>query len=126
MIMQFTTRITHKYLMGKSKHELARFYLDQIEILEKTRNALRDALDVVEVSAQWLRNAGDDPDNLDAAKACDEVVAYARSLGVRRNCPGKDATCPCQDGDACHYEGPNAWPIPTEARQQPNQDGGGR
>jgi hypothetical protein len=85
------------------------------EYCENVKNALRDALDVVEISGEWLRraegNAGD-PTNEDAAKVCDEVVAYARGLGVRRNCPGKDATCPCQDGDACHYEGPDAWPIP--------------
>ncbi len=30
----------------------------------------------------------------------------------KRVCPGGDTTCPCQDGDMCHYEGPNAWPIP--------------
>lgn len=115
MILQVTTRITHKYLMGKSKHDLACLYLDQMELLEKTRNALRDALDVVEVSANWLRTGvgNEDPSCEDAAKACDECVAYARSLGVRRNCPGKDQTCPCQDGDACHYEGPDAWPLPN-------------
>jgi len=171
MIMQVTTRLTHKYLMNKGKSELAYFALEQADILEKLqreavcpccddgktltgicqechgkalasvaydtlrtqyktlhvaqlqlanhcesiKNALRDALDVVEVCAGWLRNAEGntgDPSNEDAAKACDECVAYARSLGVRRNCPGKDSTCPCQDGDSCHYEGPNAWPIP--------------
>lgn len=89
--------------------------LEQSDTLHNVKNALRDALDVVEVCAGWLRNAegnAGDPSNEDAAKACDECVAYARSLGVRRNCPGKDIACPCQDGDACHYEGPNAWPIP--------------
>ena len=25
-------------------------------------------------------------------------------------CPHGDKSCPCQDGDLCHYEGPNAWP----------------
>lgn len=34
---------------------------------------------------------------------------------ARRACIGKDKTCPCQDGDACHYEGADAWPIPESA-----------
>lgn len=25
-------------------------------------------------------------------------------------CIGNDPSCPCQDGDACHYREPNAWP----------------
>jgi hypothetical protein len=28
-------------------------------------------------------------------------------------CPHGDETCPCQDGDACHYEGPDAMQCPT-------------
>jgi hypothetical protein len=28
-----------------------------------------------------------------------------------RPCVGNDPACPCQDGDACHYRGPNAWPA---------------
>ena len=27
-------------------------------------------------------------------------------------CRYGDPTCPCQDGDMCHYEGPKAWPKP--------------
>jgi hypothetical protein len=27
-------------------------------------------------------------------------------------CKYGDPTCPCQDGDLCHYEGKNAWPAP--------------
>jgi len=27
-------------------------------------------------------------------------------------CIGGDPYCPCQDGDLCHYRGPDAWPIP--------------
>ena len=27
-------------------------------------------------------------------------------------CIGNDPLCPCQDGDMCHYRGPDAWPIP--------------
>jgi len=34
------------------------------------------------------------------------------------NCRGKDPLCPCQDGDMCHYEGPDAWPLPVESRQK--------
>jgi len=44
-------------------------------------------------------------------------------------CVGNDPTCPCQDGDACHYKGKDPWPIkskpapvgqrPTIARQKP-------
>jgi hypothetical protein len=54
-----------------------------------------------------------------------EVVAtslpggpYDRSTGddLGQNgppeCIGHNRTCPCQDGDLCHYQGPDPWPIP--------------
>lgn len=28
-------------------------------------------------------------------------------------CPHGDLTCPCQDGDSCHYEGADAMPCPN-------------
>lgn len=28
-----------------------------------------------------------------------------------RTCPHGDPTCPCQDGDGCHYEGVDAMPC---------------
>lgn len=28
-------------------------------------------------------------------------------------CPHGDTACPCQDHDACHYEGPDAWACPV-------------
>ena len=30
-------------------------------------------------------------------------------------CIGNDPFCPCQDGDACHYRGNSAFPIPFAA-----------
>jgi hypothetical protein len=30
----------------------------------------------------------------------------------RSDCLGQDPACPCQDGDLCHYRGPDAWPLP--------------
>ncbi len=27
-------------------------------------------------------------------------------------CPYHDPYCPCQDGDSCHYRGPDAWQPP--------------
>lgn len=30
----------------------------------------------------------------------------------RPPCIGNDPSCPCQDGDLCHYRGPGAWPVP--------------
>ena len=93
----------------------ANTWRDKALQLSDIKNALRDALDVVEVCGEWLRS-GERIQERDAATACDEVVAYARSLGVRRNCPGNDASCPCHDGDCCHYEGADAWPIPVHAQ----------
>lgn len=29
-------------------------------------------------------------------------------------CKSGDETCPCPDGDPCHYEGEGAWPRPTD------------
>ncbi|CAN5465722.1 hypothetical protein BH09PSE6_BH09PSE6_17890 [soil metagenome] len=33
-------------------------------------------------------------------------------------CIGEDPTCPCQDGDSCHYTGKNAWPLPSSYQRQ--------
>ncbi len=38
-----------------------------------------------------------------------------------KKCIGNDPLCPCQDGDMCHYEGPDAWPIPDPVSTQQNQ-----
>lgn len=38
-------------------------------------------------------------------------------------CKYLDPLCPCQDGDACHYEavgGTPAWPAPMECRDCDN------
>lgn len=35
----------------------------------------------------------------------------------RRVCKFGDPSCPCQDGDMCHYEGPNPWSPPSEQQQ---------
>ena len=32
-------------------------------------------------------------------------------------CKYGDPTCPCQDGDLCHYEGKNAWKPPDAFMQ---------
>ena len=29
-------------------------------------------------------------------------------------CKYLDPTCPCQDGDTCHYEGDNPWSVPSD------------
>jgi hypothetical protein len=38
---------------------------------------------------------------------------------VASPCIGNDPTCPCQDGDACHYRGENAMSIPSAHQGQP-------
>jgi hypothetical protein len=38
----------------------------------------------------------------------------ARRYGLHEPCIGNDPTCPCQDGDCCHYGGPDAWPVPSK------------
>lgn len=39
-----------------------------------------------------------------------EEIKRLRSI----SCRGDDPTCPCHDGDACHYRGENAWKTPLE------------
>lgn len=34
----------------------------------------------------------------------------------RRRCKFGDPLCPCQDGDSCHYEGPDAWAVPKNLK----------
>lgn len=47
-------------------------------------------------------------------KLCKHCVAKALRLAreQREPCLGNDPLCPCQDGDMCHYRGPDAWPVP--------------
>ena len=30
----------------------------------------------------------------------------------KKPCVGNDPFCPCQDGDSCHYEGNDPFPVP--------------
>lgn len=37
-------------------------------------------------------------------------------------CVGRDPLCPCQDGDMCHYKGPNPWPVRSDRTESPQSD----
>ena len=39
-------------------------------------------------------------------------------VNSRACCPHGDPQCPCQDGDMCHYEGPNPFPEPSPAQKR--------
>ena len=44
---------------------------------------------------------------------------YSALAAVRRErCPHGDETCPCQDGDQCHYDGENPMPCPRVTSAQ--------
>jgi hypothetical protein len=52
------------------------------------------------------------------------MVAAAPAAQQAEPCIGNDPTCPCQDGDACHYrdaaDGTKGWPVPqTEPKPAP-------
>lgn len=49
---------------------------------------------------------------------CGEIDDVQQPAAKPEPCIGKDPRCPCQDGDACHYEdcgGTKAWPVPQAA-----------
>lgn len=55
------------------------------------------------------------------AEFCDEVRAFLDGKALQTKitpCIGNDPTCPCQDGDICHYEGPDAWPVTDKDKFQ--------
>ena len=55
--------------------------VEQKQEIDRLKDALSDALDCVEVTRNWL--AADEGEGCaDAAKVCDECLAYAASLGV--------------------------------------------
>lgn len=56
-------------------------------------------LDAISFVADFKKASGDYP-----AQIKQDISAH--------RCIGKDPLCPCQDGDACHYEGKDAWPVP--------------
>lgn len=46
-------------------------------------------------------------------------LAAPQAEPKREPCIGNNPTCPCQDGDACHYrdtETTKAWPVPQAER----------
>lgn len=50
-----------------------------------------------------------------SASGCQALQNKDTPLLVTATCPGNDPSCPCQDGDACHYKavgGTPAWPVP--------------
>lgn len=58
-------------------------------------------------------------DGIDIERAADYLRAQAEP------CIGNDPTCPCQDGDACHYrdaaDGTKGWPVPqAEPKREPS------
>jgi hypothetical protein len=58
-----------------------------------------------------------EPDPYDCA-ICGEpyvVRTLARECeATHADCPYGDPCCPCPDGDACHYQGHDAWPDPCQ------------
>jgi len=61
-------------------------------------------------------------------RKCGEVIAHlvqtqrstpndAKFTENVKKCIGNDPLCPCQDGDMCHYEGPDAWTVPAQTRR---------
>lgn len=46
-------------------------------------------------------------------ESCRQAWAAAQAQAAAQ-CIGKDPLCPCQDGDTCHYEGKDAWPVPQD------------
>lgn len=47
-----------------------------------------------------------------ARKAAKASWVSRRAKAAKPKCIGNNPLCPCQDGDLCHYKGPDAWPIP--------------
>lgn len=47
--------------------------------------------------------------------ALDTLMEQGWTPPAARTCPHGDPTCPCQDGDACHYEGDDPMQPPTDA-----------
>lgn len=49
---------------------------------------------------------------------CYDEHSAPKAQTVASRCVGDDPTCPCQDGDACHYRGDKAWPLPSSYQKQ--------
>lgn len=52
-------------------------------------------------------------DALNAALDKQRVPRNGR-LVERVDCAGQNPSCPCQDGDTCHYAGRDPWPVIPE------------
>jgi len=74
---------------------------------------------VIEAAEAFQNSRFDVADYSKESLALDEALAALVSEGQKftenvKKCIGNDPLCPCQDGDMCHYEGPDPWPIPTQ------------
>lgn len=96
------------------------------QVLEDERNEEREAC--AHMAEEWARHRkGDSYIGMMSLameiRARGSVTRYSASnepvfdeKGAK--CPGSDPTCPCRDGDSCHYRGENPWPIQTSATAQ--------
>ena len=48
-----------------------------------------------------------------ALAICAAVEKISLNDTPKKTCKYGDPICPCQDGDMCHYEGPDAWEPPS-------------
>lgn len=68
----------------------------------------------VHISDTLIRQA---PEGVTAALGM--AVLQMKQIIEARACPHGDPTCPCQDGDTCHYEGPDPMFCPFHATTHP-------
>lgn len=54
------------------------------------------------------------PEQVFGCAACIYGEKHGYLHTCKKPCPHGDPLCPCQDGDLCHYEGPNPMPAPAE------------
>lgn len=78
--------------------------------LEAERAALRDGI------GRCFRMLLSEPDTKGALFKAENILRAMLSAAPQppsRPCKYGDPTCPCQDGDSCHYEGENPWTPPA-------------
>ena len=79
--------------------------------LRGDNKAMADEIEQLRAGLKCI-SEGDRPES--SQWLADEILAGRFVTTKVKPCIGNDPLCPCQDGLMCHYEGPDAWPLPDK------------
>jgi DnaJ-class molecular chaperone len=96
-IMTVTTRITHNYLMNKTKHELATWIIENSKFIEQLLGDIK-RLERLERTDRWSMTEEQKTKNCSCCGGTGVILAIHQKAPIRGLPKGTDAICPCCSG----------------------------